>query len=294
MKILIVLIMLLLSGCGKENIKSDKINVYTSIYPVYDFAQNIGGKNVKVTNLIPTGGDSHSWEPSIKDMADISECDVFFYNGAGMESYIDNIKNSIDSDVKFVELSEGLEISETENTENEEHNHRLDPHLWLDVDNGIYYCEKIRDTLIQINPENKNIYEENFNNYKKELDEVKAEYDNLLSNTKKNKIVVSHSAYGYICKKYNLEQIGINALSAEYEPSPKKIKEITDFIKENNIKYIFNESYSNSKLTEIIKEETGAEILTLNPIGSVAQEDLEKGYITLMRENLNNLSKALN
>ncbi len=284
--VLISVIIILTVGCSKSEItvESTKPQVYCSFYGIYDFVSEIGGDRIDVYNMVPTGTEPHDWEPSTKDMADLIKADVIFYNGLGMEGWIDKVKSSVGEDVKFVELSEGIA---DENTN--------DPHIWLDPNNAEKMCISILDELCELDSVNSNVYEQNSSNLISEIQKVDNEYKTALTGISNNKIVVAHEAYSYLCKAYGLEQIPIEGISADSEPSPSKMKELINTLIDKNIKYVFFEELVSSKVAETLAAETGAELLELNPIEGLTDEEIANGdnYVSVMRKNLANIKIAL-
>lgn len=99
-----------LIGCTrKEENSSNKPLVYTSFYPVYDLVSQIGGDTIEVRNFMPLDKDPHLWEPSPKDIQSLSKADLLVVNGANMESWVDQVKESL-PDLKVVTLSESVEL----------------------------------------------------------------------------------------------------------------------------------------------------------------------------------------
>lgn len=279
-------ISLILVGCSNNDIDSDKPQVYTSFYALYDFTKEIAGDNVDVYNIVPAGTEPHDWEPTVQDMSNINNADVLFYNGLGMESWIDKVKSSlVSSEVRFEELSLGVQVDEN----------GTDPHIWLDPQNVKIMCKNILDTLCEIDPDNKDIYEVNYNNYMVSLDNLDKLYTDTITNVYNKNIVVSHEAYNYLCNAYGLKQIAIDGISADSEPSPDKMKYLIGFINENNIKYIFYEELVSQKTAEILAQETGTKLLPLNPFEGLTNEEISRGenYISVMYENLENIKMAL-
>lgn len=290
MKKLFVLIMLMaigFTGCSTtetaEN-ESSKPQVYCSFYGIYDFVSTIGGDKIDAYNIVPTGTEPHDWEPSTVEMAKLTKADIIFYNGMGMESWIDKVRESAGDGVKYIELSQGI------GDENSP-----DPHIWLDPENAVKMAEKIKDSLCELDAVYKDYYEKNCNELVAEINEVDKEYTEALANIENNKIVVAHEAYGWLCNAYGLEQIAIEGISAEGEPSPSKMQELINTIRDNDIKYIFFEELVSPKVAESLAAETGAELLVLNPIEGLTDEEIAEGknYISIMRENLENLKIAL-
>src|SRR5690554_4783093 len=90
--IIILFITALTVGCSGTNdfTIEGKVNVVTTFYPLYDFTKKIGGEHVNVINLVPVGVEPHDWAPKPKDMVNITKADVFIYNGAGLEGWVDD------------------------------------------------------------------------------------------------------------------------------------------------------------------------------------------------------------
>ncbi|MBM7587037.1 zinc transport system substrate-binding protein [Bacillus pakistanensis] len=115
-----------------KNNENEKLTIYTTLYPLKDFAEKIGGNKVEVKTLIPAGGDAHTFEPTTKDLIAVAEADAFIYNGLGMEPYAEKIKKAVDSEkTLMLEASKGIDVisGAHEHTHNEEshseaqHNH---------------------------------------------------------------------------------------------------------------------------------------------------------------------------
>ena len=302
---------LLLSACSKESAidEQDKLNVYTSFYVMNDFAEKIGGDKINITNLVPAGTEPHDWEPTAKDIVKLQQADVFIYNGAGMETYIDKILASIENEnLVVIEASKGIELQEIEenNTDNNNHEdenheddnnhyHDIDPHVWLNPLMAKVEIKNISDGLAKADEDNAKYYQDNYEKYALEFDKLDKEFREELKGFENRSIVVTHKAYGYLCKEYSLNQISIEGLNADAEPTPLKMAEITRFAKENNIKVIFIESLVSPKLADTIAREIGAKTMILNPLGGLKQEEIEAGkdYFSIMRENLQAIKTAL-
>ncbi|WAW14879.1 metal ABC transporter substrate-binding protein [Peptostreptococcus equinus] len=323
-----------LSGCSSNNTSGDvkntrksgeKIKVYTSFYPMYDFAKKIGGDKIEVKNLVPAGTEPHDWEPSPQDLAKIGESDVFIYSGAGMEAWADKVSDNVKNNkLVQVEASKGISLLKSE--EDHDHDHddakdkddhekgdkdhndhekdedkhehdygEYDPHVWLNPQNAKIEMKNIKDAFIKADPKNKAYYEENFKMNSEKMDKLDNKFKTELSKTQKKDIIVSHEAFGYLANAYGLKQIGIEGLSPDSEPDASRMAEITKFAKENNVKYIFFEELVSPKVSKTIAKEVGAQTEVLNPLEGLTKDQLDKGedYFSIMENNLNVLLKAL-
>ena len=278
---IIIIILLSILSCNNNDNKNTfgKLQIYTSIYPIYDFTKKIGGEKITVYNMTKAGAEPHDFEITSKDMANLSKADLFIYNGGGMEHWVDSVKNALN--IKYVDSSSNI------NNQN-----NLDPHFWLSPKNAKIQMENIKNGLIEIDSENKNYYESNYNLYASRLDKFDNKIKNSLSNIKNRNLVLTHPAFGHFCKEYSLTQIAI----ARDEADPKAMAEIITFIKNNDIKAIFYEEFSSSKLVDSIAKETQIKILTLNPIESLSEKNIEAGedYFSIMEKNLISLLDGLN
>lgn len=293
--LLVVLMGLGLTGCGASGNNSkgfkeeNKISVVTSIYPMYDFVENIAGDKAEVINLVPAGIEPHEFELSTGDMQLLEQADLFIYNGAGMEHFVDKTLNSLSNDnLVVVEAAEKITPIEGEDGE-------TDPHTWLSVANAILEAGRIKDALVEIDVDNAQYYEANYETYKNKLEQLDSAYRAELTDLSKDTIVVAHEAFGYLCKEYNLKQEAVEGLTADSEPDSARMKEIIDFCKAEDIKIIFFEELVSPKVANAIASETGAETMVLNPIEGLTAEQEEQGlnYIGLMEQNLEALKKAL-
>jgi|DewCreStandDraft_1066081.scaffolds.fasta_scaffold00129_53 zinc transport system substrate-binding protein len=132
MALLILFIASIVVGCGNSNdfTVEGKVNVVTSFYPLYDFAQKIGGEHVNVINLVPAGVESHDWSPKPRDMSNITKADVFIYNGAGFEGWVDDFLDSLkkDSSLLVVEAIHDVDLIEIGEDAHAEEEHAEDAH----------------------------------------------------------------------------------------------------------------------------------------------------------------------
>lgn len=291
-----MLFTLILAGCGKNNVSENivededgKIKVYASVYPLYDFAKNIGQDKINVELIVPNGQEPHDFEPDNKDIKNLENADLFIYNGAGLESWSDKIISSLDNkDLEVVLASKGANLLDAKNN-------TVDPHVWLDPKNAIIESENIKNALIKIDEENKDYYEENFKIYKEKLLSLDEEYNEKLLNLKNKTIVVSHEAFGYLCNAYGLEQIGIEGVNAESEPDAKTMAKIVEIVKEKNINRIFTEDIIDSKVAATIANEAKIKTEFLNPLESLTEDEIsnDDDYLSIMKTNLMKLEEAL-
>ncbi|MBC5996287.1 zinc ABC transporter substrate-binding protein [Romboutsia ilealis] len=283
------------------NESNGKIKVYATIFPVYDFAKNIGKDKIELNCIVPPSSEPHDYEISAKTIKDIQNADLLIKNGLGIDGFADNIKSESDK-LDIIIASEGIEKityeeeGHDEDEIEEEHEHgKYDPHVWLNINNAIKECENIKNAFIKIDSKNKGYYEENYNNYVKELKDLQEEYNINLKDIKNKTILVSHDAYGYLCKQYGINQISITGINPNQEPSMNKIAELTNYVKDNNIKYILFDGLVNPKVSQTIANEAKIDTGILYSIDGITKDDFNdnEDYISLMEKNLETLKIVL-
>lgn len=301
--LLLVIPMLFTIGCSKNNKENelnqnsdDKIKIYTSIYPLYDFTKKVGGDKVDVTNLVPAGTEPHDWEISTSDILNLEKADMLIYNGAGIENWTDKVISTLE-DIVYVKTSEGLDIHNVseESHSNEDNHGSYDPHTWLSIKNAKMEMKNIKNSLVKNDPDNAKYYEENYKKYAKKFDELDKEYSEKLEPIKNKTIIVAHEAFGYLCEDYNIKQEGIEGLTPDSEPDPARMSEIIKFAKDNNVKTIFFEELVSPKVAQTIAKEINVTTEVLNPLEGLTDKQINNGedYFTVAQKNLEVLYKSM-
>src|SRR3989344_1898470 len=270
----------------------NRIQITASFYPLFFFAQQIGGEKINAVNITPAGAEPHDYELTAQDIIQIENSKLLIINGGGLEIWAENIQKNIDPQ-KTITLVAGKNLTSQTILENGEK--IVDPHIWLNPLLANLIVDKITQSLVQIDPANKSYYELNANNLQKRLRNLDEQYKKELLNCEQRDFITAHTSFGYLAAAYNLNQVSITGLSPDSEPSPQQLAQVADFARKNNIKYIFFESLVSPKLSQTIAQEIGAQTLTLNPIEGLNKKEISQGkyYFTEMESNLSNLKIAL-
>ncbi|KEO81618.1 metal ABC transporter substrate-binding protein [Tumebacillus flagellatus] len=300
------------AGCTDINNMSNdnsvgpsKLQVVTSFYPMYEFAKQVGGDNVDVTVLVPGGTEPHDWEPKPKDVAKIQVADVFIYNGAGFEQWVDSVLGSVTSQhLDVVEASKGIQLLESKNDDHEGHENafklqlpsdNMDPHVWLDPSLAMKEVNNIAAAFVKKDPAHAAEYKKNAADYNARLADLDEEFKQGVAEKSQKEFVTSHTAFGYLAKRYGLTQVPIAGLSPEQEPSASQMKDIVELAKAHGVKRIFFETLASPKVAEAVANEVGAKTGVLNPLEGLTEEEKAQGldYIGVQKQNLAALKEAL-
>jgi len=269
-----------------------KLQIVASFYPMYFFSSQIGGKKAEVRNITPASSEPHDYEPTTQDIARIEQSKMLVLNGGALETWGQKI-NDQSQDKNVFKVIAGLGLANKQLNEGEKT--IQDPHVWLSPPLAKQEVAAIEKGFERVDPSNSRYYQENAKTLEDKLDVIDNNYKKGLQNCRKKDFVTSHAAFGYLADTYHLNQIAIAGVSPDEEPSIQKLVEITELVKKNNIKVIFFESLVTPKLSETIANETGAKTMVLDPIEGISDDGLKAGknYLTIMRDNLKNLQRAL-
>ncbi|GAA0820456.1 metal ABC transporter solute-binding protein, Zn/Mn family [Clostridium tertium] len=300
--ILILGIIFSFSGCVNKSNENDgeKLRVGVTINPLKDFTEAIGGDKVEVFSIIPDGSDAHSFDPKPKDLKDLINTNMFVYNGLGMEEWIDSVLNTVEGkDIKIVEASNGIKpisISEEDHEHeegDEDHGHEHggnDPHMWLSLSDATKQAENIKNSLVEMDPENKDYYESNYEKLKQDFANLQNEYKSKFQEITNKDFVTGHAAFAYLCRDFGLTQKSIADVFGEGELTPKNLETLINYCKENNVKVIFSESTASAKESETLAREVGAKV---EKIYSLETKEDDKSYLEGMKYNLETIYNSL-
>lgn len=292
--ILILVVSIVFAGCNNK-IKADKeksaisqgangkINVVVSFNALKEFTEAIGGDKIDVKVIVPEGTEPHDFEPKPRDMEDINDAQVFIYNGLNLENWVDKTLTAIDNKkLVTVDASKNIEVIQN--------NGQIDPHIWLSLKNAQIESENILEALVKVDATNKPYYEKNYNDFISKLQKLNEEYSNKFNTLSNKNFITGHAAFAYLCRDFNLKQNSVEDVFAEGEPSPKKLKDLVDYCKANNIKVVFMEELASPKVSETLAKEVGAKVEKIYTIES--KED-GKDYLESMKSNLDMIYNSL-
>lgn len=296
---------LLMAACSSEKDPSpnnkNHLTIYTTVFPLQYFTEQIGGKYVDVKTIYPSGADEHTFEPSQKDMMHLADSDLFFYIGLGLEGFVEKAKDTLKNEkVTLVATADNLKLPKdnhsSEEADGDHHPGDVNPHVWLDPIYSKDMAAVIRDALVKIMPQNKAVFNQNYQKLAKELEQLNANYESTISNATHKKIIVTHAAFGYWEKRYGIEQISISGLSTTNEPTQKELEKIISMADHDGLHYILFEQNVKSKLGKIVQEEIGARALPIHNLAILTKDNIKDNetYFSLMNKNLDTLKTALN
>lgn len=291
-----------LFGCQSGNTttlqtaqSTGKKTIYTTFYPVYELTKRVVGDKADVKMIIQGNQEAHGFEMQPQLLKDVQKADVIIYNGAGMEEFIDDLKAQIKDENKFLDLSQGLTLLTSGDGVNND-KQAVNPHTWLSIKNAIKQLEAIYQRVSALDATNKASYEANLKTAVSEFKALDEEFTQALAKVKRTEkyFVVSHAAFNYLAYDYGLKQVAVTGISPDEEPTAKQLTTIADFVTKHNISTIFFEGKATPKVAQTLADNTNTKTATLYTMETLSPEEMAKGYLALMRENLKALVESFN
>jgi zinc transport system substrate-binding protein len=290
---IVIISMLLVAGCTTNTKQeNNKLKVMASFYPMYDFAKNVGGDRVEVKSLIPMGVEPHEFEPTPQDIKDLSNAQVLILNGVIESSWAPKLLDGIDNkNLIVVDTSKGISLVGSQDADMPGN----DPHIWLDPILAKKQVIAIRDSFIQADPAGKDYYETNANAFMQRLDTLDTQFRATFATCQKKDILIAHATLAYFCKEYGCNQVPVEGVNAEGDPSPAVLAEIVNQAKEKNITTVFVENLMNPKSAKTLAEEIRGKVAVFNSVHGLTDDEKQRGenYISQMNENIEIIKTGL-
>lgn len=301
--LIIVLSCIVSIGCdGKKQpdaATTGKLTVVTTIGMITDIVKNVGDAHVEVTGLMGPGVDPHLYKATAGDVTRLTSAKLIFYNGLHLESKMGEILAKMTGNTKTVAVTDDVPRSILLTPP--EFEGQYDPHLWFNVTLWMKAVEKVRDTLIDIDPGHQADYEANAEGYLAELAElhqyVKAQVEKVPS--EQRVLVTAHDAFNYFGNAYGFEVRGLQGISTATEAGIADVQELATFIAERRIPAIFVESSVSSRSIEAVKAAVKSRGFNVEIGGQLFSDAMgtegtpEGTYIGMVRYNIDTIVAAL-
>ncbi len=311
--VFIIALCFILASCTKYQ----SYDIYTTNYPLFYLASSITKDKYKVSLIAGAQSHNSSIEWTGKKLISLLDAELLFYNGAGLDDYIDKEIKVIDKkNVELYKMEDYIDFIDTCNHHDHDHEEDEnkdthedddscsvlyhDPHFFLDPVLIIEASKVIYDAIIKTWPEDKEIFEKNYQELKKALDDLAKDYDEALTGATKP-ILTTSNLYGYYHERYGLESIPISNSSHSSNEIISDYMKFVNEAKKHNIKYIIFEKNANSTYGDSIIQELNTtpnyncQKLYFHTLESLSNEDTlnKRNYLTIMYENLEILKKAI-
>lgn len=278
-----------LAGCTADaEDRTDGVSVVVTLPALEHLATQITGDDGEVINVVPDGADPHGTELAPTDVNAMAGADVVIYL-SGIQPATDEAVGMLE-DVTIVDMSEVAGASIDEDTQVlAPPEPGTDPHFWLDPPRLAQAGRQVADALASVDPQDADGYQQRATELTADLDELDDRFRTELAPCQGDTLVVTHEAFGYLTARYGLEQVGIAGVDPEVEPSPARLREVGEVVRQADVQTIFFEARASSGVAERLADELGVQTGVLDPMERSAGAD----YLDVMDTNLAALRAGL-
>ena len=298
---ILVFSLMFLVGCSSkedkvETPKKDKLSIVCTVFPSYDFARQIIGELGEVELLLPASAESHSFNPTLSDIALVEGCDVFIYVGGEIDPWASEIvENSSNKERINLSLLEALEVEKKHN--HDEHEDEVDEHVWTSISISITICKKISEALCEKDKENEAKISLTTSEYIEKLKELKSSFETVVKNAANDTLIFADRfPFYWFTKEFSLNYVAaLSGCSSDTEPTLTALKNVIDAVKNSGTNMVLYIEGSSGSIADKVVDETGAKKRVFHSCHNVSIDEKENGetYISLMQKNLEVLKEAL-
>lgn len=257
--IIILLSVLFITGCESHKKSGAKPVVTVTIEPYKYFVESIAGDKVSVQTLVPQGSNPETYEPTARQMMQLSESAVYIKVGnLGFErSWMQRIKDNAPNTV-ITDSSKGVKIKKSDDGHN-------DPHVWMSVKNARIIAKNIYEALLSVSREDSIYLKNRYTTFADKLDLLDKMMDGKLKSAKKRPFLIYHPMLTYLSDDYGLTQISLEQEGSE--PSASQLKDIIAKAKSKRVQVILVQKEFNNRNVEVVAKSLGITVRKINPLG---------------------------
>lgn len=255
--------------------------VLVSVAPYKYITEQIADGTVKVGVLVPAGASFHNFEPTPRQVLEAGKADIWLQVGEVFEARAAQAFRSAHPNMHLVDLRKGVDLIVVGEHEGHCCPGSEDLHIWMSPKAMKIQARTIAEALSAAYPENKVLYQQRLTALLNRLDALDQEIAQKLRPLDNRTFMVSHPAYSYYARDYNLVQLPIEFEGKD--PTPRQLETILSNARKANVKVIFVQKQYSTKAAQVVAGEIGARIESLDPYN----ED----YFTMMRAITDKISK---
>lgn len=286
---------LALAGCGAGADKgSTDHRVVAAFYPLAWVTQQVAGDAFAVENLTQPGGEPHDLELGVAQTADIARADLVVLLHGFQPAVDDTVATS--GEGRVLDAAEVVDLQPLDEHEHESveagHDHgELDPHFWLDPLRMADLADAVAAELADLDPADAAGFAARASEVRAEMERLDAAYRDGLASCRRDVVVVSHEAFGYL-GRYGLHFESIAGLSPDAEPTPADLGRLQELIRTEGVTTVFSERLASPAMAEALARDTGVTSAVLDPIEGPGDDADTHDYLALMKGNLTALQEA--
>ncbi|RMG86921.1 MAG: metal ABC transporter substrate-binding protein [Bacteroidetes bacterium] len=285
------LILLLMFGTTGLVFAQQKKRVVATASIFADMAKNIAGDHLDIQTIVPIGGDPHIYEPTPADAQLVARADLILKNGLTFEGWLNKLIEHSASHAKVALITKGIDPIQSKKYKN-----ATDPHAWMAPSNGLIYIENIKNALIELDPDNREVYEFNYGVYRQQMEDLDKWVEQEIQKIPEQRriLITSHDSFHYFGRRYGIRLESVLGISTQAEAQTSDIVRLNKVIRENKVPAVFIETTINPKFLEQLAKDNHIKIGGSLYSDSIGEPDSPAPtYLDMIRYNTQTIVAAL-
>ena len=296
---------------SRNNGDSSGLRIVTTIFPQYDFVRQIAGERVSLQMLLKPGEETHSYEPTPRDIIAIQNADLFIYVGGENDDWVEDILDAPEmKQVKRLRLTDCVENLKEEHVEGMRHKRQIcmdteeeeetDEHVWTSPKNAMQISIQIKEALSALDPAGKEEYEANLSAYLEQLSALDGQFREITQKAAGQErhllLFGDRFPFRYLAREYGLDYYAaFPGCASDTEPSAAVMAFLIRKMREEKIPVVLKMELSSDQIAHAVAEASGAEVRVLYSCHNLTVQQFEEGetYVSMMQENVETLKAAL-
>ena len=273
-KLIYILSLFFCFACSNTSQKSQKPIITVTLEPLRYFTEAIAGENFDVVSMVPKGSSPESYDPTPQQLVNLSQSQAYLRIGyIGFEQAWMKRLEANNPDMKVFDTSQGVNLIRGEGHWHGDHYHEggIEPHIWNSAHNASVIADNIYAALCELDVAHKADYKHRLDSLKQIFAQTDANIRLLLENAD-NTFLIYHPALSYFARDYNLKQISIE--EGGKEPSPAQLKNLIETCRKENAHTIFVQQEFDQRNAQLIADELGVNIISINPLSYDWEEEM--------------------
>jgi zinc transport system substrate-binding protein len=243
------------AATGKGEPDPPKIDITVSVPPQAYFVERIGGNHVSVHIMIPGGANPATYEPTPRQLINLSNSRMYVKVGAPTFLFEDKYLHAfVDRNPRMtvIDASSGVKFRTG------------DPHIWTSPAPVRIAAANIARGLADYDPSHKEEYEKNLKKFLSEIDNLDQSIIKSLKGKSGWSFMIYHPAWGYFADEYNLIQLPIEEKGKAGNAA--HIRAMIDLARQKGIRDILVQKGFDAKNALTVANELGGSVVEVDPL----------------------------
>lgn len=251
------------SGCNSNH---ERPVVAVSIPPQAELLRAIAGDSIEIVTLMQSEANPENFEVTVATLKEISSADAYFKIGNIPFETVITDKIGANSDLRFFDNSEGIELIYGTHSHSD-HSHSVpDPHIWSSARNLKQIAANMCDALVEIDPDREQYYRANLSVLNARLDSVDSALSCRLAPCRGASFLIWHPSLSYFARDYGLHQIAVG--QENKESSIAGLQKVLREAGESNVRALFVQSSFDPAQAGNISRQLNLDVTSINPLSA--------------------------